>query len=152
MKVHVLPLATLFVPNSGLFHRNGRRFAISDLLCQANIGDHRDVAHDANVRGDNGRLDGIRTAWEIKIVLMKIQSIDQIPHRLGLKTCQTRAAKVFVSIPVPPGNGDQESLGQIQDRIPIGRCGPRGNFLILPQLMLAATPSRPFNLGLLLGL
>ena len=91
MEMHMLPLAILLVPNPRLFHRHGGRFAIGDLLRQANISDHGDIAHDPDMRGDDRRLDGIRSAGQVEVVLVEIKSVDQIPHRFGFKTSQTRA-------------------------------------------------------------
>lgn len=130
MKMDMLPLATLLVPHTRLLHRNCRWFSICDFLCQANIGDHGYIPHDANVRGDDGRLDRCRAAREVEVILVEIEPIDQISHRLGFKARQAVAAELFVSVPIPTGDRDQEPLGQIKNRIPISRCGHRGGFPI----------------------
>lgn len=77
MEMNVFPFAVLTMPNSGLFHGGSRRFAVDDFLRQTNIRNDTNISNNADMWPDHGGLNR-RTApaWQIEVVLMKIQSID----------------------------------------------------------------------------
>ena len=103
----MLPFAHLLLPYTSFLHGHRRRFSVGDLLGQTNIGDHGRIPHDPDMGSDDGRLNGRRSGWQIEIVLVKIQSVDKIPHRLGFKARQARATDFLVGIPIATGDRNE---------------------------------------------
>lgn len=102
MKMNVFPFALLSVPNASLFHCSGYRLSFVNLLRQSDVRNDGDVAHNADVRSNDGRLDWVRSAGrgQVEIVVVELKSIYQIAERFGFEAGQRFIADFRIGIPV----------------------------------------------------
>lgn len=123
MKMNMLPFAMLPMPDPRFLHGHRDRFSIGQLLRQPDVGDDADITDDANMGADDGRLNRIGgcmiTGSQIEVVLVKIQSIDQVPNSLGFKARQAGTTKFFVGVPISPRDAQQKLLGQFEDCVAV---------------------------------
>jgi len=105
MKMHVLPPAIFLLPNSSFLDGGGHGGAVfPDSLIQANISDHRYIAHDPDSGRTHGRLMLSASAAKLEIKAMKVQTFDELSLSFRLKGGQSRIAQFLVDSPIGMGN------------------------------------------------
>jgi len=115
MKMNVLPFSLLSLPDACLFHgRCNRRSILADSLIQANISDHRHIAHDPDSGRTHGRLMLSASAAQLEVKAMKVQTFDELPLRFRLKGSHSRIAQLLVDGPISVGNRVQQTLIESQ--------------------------------------
>ena len=121
MKMNVFPFALLSVPNASLFHCSGNRLSLVNLLRQSDVRNDGDVAHNADVRSNDGRLDWVRSACrgQVEIVVVELESIYQIAERFGFEAGQRFIADFSIGIPVTSRDRYEKLLCQFQNCITI---------------------------------
>jgi hypothetical protein len=116
MKMHVLPPAIFLLPNSSFLDGSGHGGAVfPDPLIQANISDHRHVAHDPDSGRAHGSLMLSTSAAQLKVKTMKVQTFDELPLGFRLKGGQSRIAEFLVNGPISVGNRIQQTLIESQE-------------------------------------
>ena len=117
MKMDVLPVAVLELPDSGFFHGpRGCDSAVVGRLLQSNVTDNGDLAHYAKMRRTDRRLSCKAVGTGRQVILVKRHSFDKVPGRFGFERRETLVTELFVRRPIPLVDRIEQVLGKSQER------------------------------------